>query len=338
MLHSELHVVLGEYWFKYSLKPKFVGALIVKSSMSAQPIGLLHRIRSAFNILFAIRGGEFCNPILDISFHKRLLEVAETHFSQSPFAGPLRVLDYGCGQTAPQTALFHADGHNVVGVDMEVPTYRMNPMRLAKVLRTNGFERAAKSFVRHLVFDAKYFSEMQQLYGRPIALDDLDVKVTDGKVLPFGDHSFDFVVSSCVFEHVADVPYVAMELARGIKPSGVIYLAIHLFPCLSGGHNLEWHVSDDEQRTRQVPPWDHLRQRLYPPNTFLNGLALRDYRRIFASTFTIVREEVTTGGAWALTDELEQELLSKGYSREDLLSELAFFTLTLPRSPLPATA
>jgi hypothetical protein len=57
---------------------------------------------------------------------------------------------------------------------------------------------------------------------------------------------------------------------------------------------------------------------------------MEDYHRIFASTFTIVKEEVTIGGAWALTDALEQELRSKGYTREDLLSEMAFFTLTLP--------
>jgi len=307
----------------------------VKSSMSAQPIGLLHRLRSALNILSAIRSGEFGNPVNDISFHRRLLEVAEGHFLQLPSTKPLRVLDFGCGQIASQTALFHADGHDVVGVDMEVPTFRMNPIRLIKVLRINGLERAIKSFVRHILFDARYFSKLQQLYCCPILLDDLDVQVIDGKTLPFDDRSFDFVVSSCVFEHVADVPSVVRELARVIKPSGVIYLAFHLFPSLSGGHNIEWHIADDEQRTRQVPPWDHLRQGLFPPNTFLNRLKLKDYRRIFASTFTIVKEEVTTAGAWALTDALEQQLLLAGYTREDLLSEMAFFTLTLPPGPLP---
>jgi ubiquinone/menaquinone biosynthesis C-methylase UbiE len=156
-------------------------------------------------------------------------------------------------------------------------------------------------------------------------------------VLPFDDHSFDFVVSTCVFEHVADVPGVVRELARVIKPSGLIYLTFHLFPSLSGGHNLEWHIADDEQRTRQVPPWDHLRQCLFPPNTFLNRLKLEDYRRIFASTCTIVKEEATTRGAWALTDALEQELLSKGYAREDLLCEMASFTLALPPGPLPVS-
>jgi len=302
----------------------------VKSPMSAQPIGLLHRIRAAFNLLSATRAGEFSNPANDIRWHKALLDVAEAHFQGLPSTMPLRILDLGCGQLAPQTALFHADGHNVVGVDMEVPTYRMTPILLMKVLRINGLERALKSLVRHIFFDAKYFSKMQQLYGHPIALKELDIRVTDGKVLPFADHSFDFVISSCVFEHIADVPGVAKELARVIKPSGLIYLAIHLFPCLSGGHNLEWHITNDEQRTRQVPPWDHLRQVLFPPNTYLNRLKMEDYHRIFASTFTIVKEEVTIGGAWALTDALEQELRSKGYTREDLLSEMAFFTLTLP--------
>jgi hypothetical protein len=72
----------------------------VKSSMSAQPIGILHRLRSAFNILSAIRAGEGCNPVHDINFHKRLLQVADEHFiQQSPLSAYLIL---GAGKSLPK--------------------------------------------------------------------------------------------------------------------------------------------------------------------------------------------------------------------------------------------
>jgi ubiquinone/menaquinone biosynthesis C-methylase UbiE len=48
----------------------------------------------------------------------------------------------------------------------------------------------------------------------------------DWQVLPFEDGSFDAVVASSVFEYLDDVPCVATELARVLRPEGVLLLTV----------------------------------------------------------------------------------------------------------------
>ena len=48
----------------------------------------------------------------------------------------------------------------------------------------------------------------------------------DWEVLPFGDASFDGIVASSVFEYLVDVQGVAAELARVLRPEGVLLLTV----------------------------------------------------------------------------------------------------------------
>ena len=48
----------------------------------------------------------------------------------------------------------------------------------------------------------------------------------DWEVLPFGDGSFDGIVASSVFEYLVDVQRVAAELARVLRPEGVLLLTV----------------------------------------------------------------------------------------------------------------
>src|SRR5205807_4114927 len=48
----------------------------------------------------------------------------------------------------------------------------------------------------------------------------------DWEVLPFGDASFDGIVASSVFEYLVDVQRVAAELARVLRPDGVLLLTV----------------------------------------------------------------------------------------------------------------
>jgi ubiquinone/menaquinone biosynthesis C-methylase UbiE len=48
----------------------------------------------------------------------------------------------------------------------------------------------------------------------------------DWKVLPFKDGSFDGIVASSVFEYLLDVQAVAAELARVLRPEGVMLLTV----------------------------------------------------------------------------------------------------------------
>lgn len=104
-----------------------------------------------------------------------------------------------------------------------------------------------------------------------------------------------------------------------LRPSGIAIVTPHLFASLSGGHNLAWHYPL-KKGAEKVPPWDHLRDCQFPANAYLNGLKLQDYRVAFAA-MDVAREELgTEGGERYLTPEIEQELIAKGYSREDLLT------------------
>ena len=46
------------------------------------------------------------------------------------------------------------------------------------------------------------------------------------KALPFADASFDGIVASSVFEYLDDVPRVAAELSRVLRPEGVLLLTV----------------------------------------------------------------------------------------------------------------
>ena len=48
----------------------------------------------------------------------------------------------------------------------------------------------------------------------------------DWEVLPFADNSFDGMVASSVFEYLVDVPRVAAELARVLRPGGSLLLTV----------------------------------------------------------------------------------------------------------------
>jgi ubiquinone/menaquinone biosynthesis C-methylase UbiE len=48
----------------------------------------------------------------------------------------------------------------------------------------------------------------------------------DWEVLPFADNSFDGIVVSSVFEYLDDVPRVATELSRVLRPEGVLLLTV----------------------------------------------------------------------------------------------------------------
>jgi hypothetical protein len=74
-----------------------------------------------------------------------------------------------------------------------------------------------------------------------------------------------------------------------------------------------------------VPPWDHLRDNNFPANVYLNKLRLSDYRQIFHANIEVVEEQLSHEGETILTEELEDLLKMKGYSRDDLLTRSVGF-------------
>lgn len=294
----------------------------MKSAMSGQRISLIHRLLSSLNIFRAHLADKFGNAESAINFHKQLSEIIKEHLNIE--VKEAKILDLGCGQTAKQTALFKADGAEVIGIDMEVPTYKMNLNTFIRVIRTNGMERAIKSVLRHLLFDKQFFLQMASQYGKTISFDRLDIRLMNADSLSFPDNSFDFVYSAWVFEHINNVPAAIREVNRVLKPSGIAWIGVHLFSSLSGGHHLDW-IWPDKSPANKVPPWDHLLDNKYPVNTYLNRLRLDQYRDIFHKHTVIFDEKLSYEGNKFLTPEIEKILQHKGYTREDLLTRNVIF-------------
>lgn len=294
----------------------------MKASMSGQRIPLIDRFLSSWNILRFYQSKTFGNAESSINFHKELFGIIRTHVKVE--VKEAKILDLGCGQTATQTVLFKADGADVIGIDMEVQTYKMNLKTFIQVIKTNGAERSIKSLLRHFLFDKRYFSELSLQYGKTMPWNKLDTRTMKGESLSFPDNCFDFVYSAWVFEHVADVPGVLSEINRVLKQSGIAWIGVHLFPSISGGHHLDW-IYPDKSSSKTVQPWDHLLDNKFPVNTYLNKLRLDQYREIFHEQINVVDEKLSYEGDKFLTPEIEKILQSKGYNREDLLTRTVVF-------------
>ena len=290
--------------------------------MAGQKISFLNRIRSSFNIFSSYEKGYMGNAQNDIEVHKVLLQCLSEHAKVD--VAEARILDIGCGQLGTQVALFNADGADVWGVDLEVPTFTMTPAIFLWVCKSNGLERAIKSLIRHILFDKAYIKNLKRLYNKTVAFNSLYLRIQSATSLSFPDAMFDFIYSSYVFEHIDDVPKAVNEVNRVLKNNGIARVLIHLFPSLSGGHNLEWQFPDIS-KARKAMPWDHLLENKFPANAFLNKLRLHDYREIFNEYMKIKEEIIITKGTSHLTLELEAKLKKKGFSREDMISEQAIF-------------
>jgi SAM-dependent methyltransferase len=285
-----------------------------QGNVSVQPISLAGKARSWVELWREYRVG---NADSTLKRHEELVAIfREMH--QGTLEGA-RVLDLGCGQLSSQVALFTADGAITTGIDVELPSFRLPISLLLAIWRSNGVERALKSLVRHVFFDRNFFKRVIAHYRRPVSWEHLDVRRMDASHMEFESRTFDFIFSDWAFEHIADVGSAIREVRRVLKPDGIFHASVHLFPSLSGGHNLEWHYPA-QQRRRKAPPWDHLRDDRVPANAYLNRMRLSDYKRVFDEHLVVESEWVVEEGPQWLTSELEQELTAKGFTRQDLLT------------------
>ena len=114
---------------------------------------------------------------------------------------PGRLLDFGCGM-ADVAALAQARGYDAYGVD----TYL-------------GVGATSDNLA---IATAK--------------LGDRVAAIRPGEPTPFADGFFDAVVSNQVFEHVADLPTVRDEIARILKPGGLLIAMMPTHETLWEGH------------------------------------------------------------------------------------------------------
>jgi len=264
---------------------------------------------------------------------------ARMRMDEGPFADR-RVLDVGCGKSYWLSLLLAADGAQVVGVDTELVDARRGMAKYAHIVRVNGLERALRTAAWDLLFANGYYRELERNIGQPLPHEKVTLRVYDGSHFPLPNASIDLVVSHEVFEHIGDVPAVLTDMARVLRPDGRIYIYIHNFTSLSGGHHIAWK-HPDTRPSRKVPPWDHLRERRFVDiPSWLNGLREQDYRTMFERCFEIDEWRATgEEGRALLTADIRRELAQ--FSERELLTK-GFLVRGRPRSvkhdPRVATA
>lgn len=228
----------------------------------------------------------------------------------------IKILEVGCGQRFTTTLLFHSMGYNIIGIDTDFIDPHFSIKGFLRVLKTNSFERFVKTFFRHILFDCVYYRTLQKEFGKLLKINDVDIRVMNVCHLEFPDNYFDYICSNAVFEHINDVEKATSEIARVLKSGGIVDIGIHLFPSLSGGHNLEW-AYPNENLSKRVPPWDHLRKNFFPTHVYLNKLRENDYLLIFNKYFSIIDIKSKHEGKKFLTKEILNELTD--FSKNELL-------------------
>jgi SAM-dependent methyltransferase len=196
------------------------------------------------------------------------------------------VLDVGCGSNAPMSLMLHAGGARVTGIDHRVGHrwgLGFKPSRYWQYARDVGPLKTARKVVGEWVYDRRYFESLSASIGLPLTEVGLDLRAMEAGRLAFDDGSFDVVHSNATWEHLADVDQANREVARVLRPGGLAYIEIHLFPSLSGGHDLPWIVPGRIE-LKGCQPWRHLLDPRWQAPVFLNRLRERDYLKLFTET------------------------------------------------------
>lgn len=243
-----------------------------------------------------------------------------SRLTQRPLTA-LRVLDLGCGANAPITLMLHAAGCSVTGVDAFIGHrwgLGMRPSRYVAFLREAGPLKTLRKAAGELVYDRVYYQTLSTAVGLSLTERNLDLRLMDVQNPSLPTATFDVVHSNATWEHVPDVRAANRTIAQALKPDGIAYIEIHLFPSLSGGHDLPW-ITPGRTILGDVKPWQHLRNPNWQAPVFLNRLRERDYRLAFqdVSELEIVEWKTEfTEGADYLTDEVRADL--PDYTDEEL--------------------
>jgi SAM-dependent methyltransferase len=160
------------------------------------------------------------------------------------------VLDIGCGRLYPQTLLFHSVGAVVTSIDHAyIGVNDPVCLRYWRSLIQGGLDGFGRDVLYTLLGKNKtYYQRLGSLMGFELSSQGLDIVQMAVENMSFPDNAFDIAIPNDAFEHIADVPKAISQVYRVLKKGAIIYIGIHLFASLSGGHH------PDYMNTDKIPP------------------------------------------------------------------------------------
>jgi Methyltransferase domain len=266
-------------------------------SPSAAPVGPIGKVATSAQLLWGFVRGHRDPPEWLFERLEQYDSLSREHLGR-PLAD-LRTLEIGFGARPWALIALLGMGADAWGVDVEVPVLDGSRAELVDIYRANGLERALKSGVRSTLFDRREQRAMRaelvrRGWTRPAPRDRFIV--ADAAQLRWDDGDLDLIVSEDVLEHIPrdGLEQLVPAMARWLRADGLALVCPNVFTGITGGHQLDWNRfsftrSDPRRRT---PPWDHLRGRTSPANTYLNELTRADYRELLSPHFEIVEEIV----------------------------------------------
>lgn len=228
-----------------------------------------------------------------------------------------RVLEVGCGAGIDCLLLGFYPVERVTGIDLELPLFEESDRgeRVRRLTRTVLANQGAGTDIEDV---------LRRLPVRFVAM--------DATRMDFPAASFDLLVSRAALEHVAAIEQALVEMARVVRPRGLLRHAIDPFFWLRGCHkgglvDIPWaHARlrpDEFRRFVAQSEGSATAQRRSRHLEGLNHLALRQWRELFeTSPFEILdwREEPSALAQSVLEEHADvPETLLDGVTRRDLV-------------------
>jgi hypothetical protein len=305
----------------------------MRSSSSIATVSILSKFKEAATFL-SWRFSKNTDPDPYKAMFRLIDEYRITYeqLTGKPFSSA-RIFEIGYGQRPFSLFALTSMGMDASGIDLDMPMIGFSFSRLFAIAKRNGLERALKTGVRSALFDRSDRGDLDKslrLRGYKLRIDRSRLLVGNAAVHIVNNGPIDVVYSEDVFEHIPlkQLELLMQNLAAQLSPDGLALIRPNIFTGITGGHIPEWYSNQvDQIIPRSTEPWEHLRKRRFPANTYLNELTRTDYRTLFSAHFEILDEKVFApdlGRQW-LTPEVRNELAA--WSEEELFSNKVLFVL-----------
>ena len=287
------------------------------ASYSSATRGLVHRVREAL-ALYRIRTKTGRGRVDQLTAEAAAFEqIIERNLGER--VEGKAILEIGPGHFLIQSYYF-ARKNKVTAIDLDVIPIGVNPMVYLSMFAHNGLQRSVKTILRKAMgIDAqhrRFLKERLRVKRLP------QVRLLRGNVcqLEFPDSSFDVVVCRSVLHHIPKPQVALNEMARVLRPGGVVVANFHLYTSHNGSLDPRVMSGDYDESLM----WAHLRPSMagdFRGNSFLNQVRLDEWRSIFAESWRGCAVETEKSSREGVEPSARKAVASgsiSGYSFEEL--------------------